>query len=219
LAHLTGPTDNLLTAAFSPDSTTVAAAGEQGIVFTWAVAGTGSGGGGGSTNPTTPRQWRAGVNRITSLVFSPDGSTMWVGDESADGLRLVRAKDGTVVRTLPATNSGVAAMALAPDGRTLAVTSDGSNIQLWRVTDGARLAHLAGGGQLQSVAWSPDGALLAAGGWGQTVLVWDAASGKSLATLAGHTGEVRAVLFSPDGHLLVSVGDDSTVRFWGVRDR
>lgn len=105
--------------------------------------------------------------------------------------------------------------ALAPDGKTVAMSGKGSSISLWDVDAGKERCVLEGHtASVSSVTFSPDGKLLASASDDKTVRVWDVATQKSLATLQGHKEEVHAVAFSPDGALAASGGEDGNVILW-----
>ncbi len=105
-------------------------------------------------------------------------------------------------------------MAIAPDGKTLAVASD-STMRMWNL-ETRTVARTEYSGS-SSVAFAPDGSKLAAG-VAEKVLVWQAADGKLLLTLQGHKESVPSLAFSPDGSLLASGSKDKTVRLWRVAD-
>lgn len=89
------------------------------------------------------------------------------------------------------------AIALSPDGKTLAKLTGEGMTQLWDVATGTSDRTLSGNTGLPiAVAWSNDGRRIVAGGSAATLL-WDVATGKLQHTFPGGT-----VSFSRDGKLL-----------------
>jgi WD40 repeat protein len=110
------------------------------------------------------------------------------------------------------------AVAVAPDGLTLASASTDGTVRLWDLTDRQPVAEAGHIGPVWATAYSPDGALLATGGADGTVRLWDAATGQPRQTLGTHGGEVRSLAFSPDGQTLASGDTRGVIRFWDVAD-
>jgi WD40 repeat protein len=107
------------------------------------------------------------------------------------------------------------AVALSPDGKTLASAGWDQTVKLWNTVTGKEIATLRGHGkQVWCVAFSPTGKLLASGSADQTVKLWDVATGQERATLRGGAG--ASVVFSPDGRTLAVGTDDATVTLWDV---
>jgi WD40 repeat protein/tRNA A-37 threonylcarbamoyl transferase component Bud32 len=108
-------------------------------------------------------------------------------------------------RVLAGHRRGVRALAVAPDGRTLASASDVGEVLLWDATSGALRARLEGhAGDVTCLAFAPDGARLATGSRDKAVLVWDVARGELERALYAHGEDVEALSFSPDGLVLAS---------------
>jgi WD40 repeat protein len=128
-------------------------------------------------------------------------------------------------------SSSANAVALSPDGKTLALAGGGGAVELWDVLTGKKRAGLEGhvGGVL-SVAFSPDGKTLASAGGGLgdgmrlpwvELKLWDPKTGRQRATLPAHAYPVYpgggiALAFSPDGKTLASGSSERTVRLWDV---
>jgi WD40 repeat protein len=164
-----------------------------------------------------------------SVVFSPDGEMIITGGYSPySGIRIWRARDGSLVRTFNVIHGNVA-FAQSPDGRTIASGSFGTGdsvVEIWRVSDGSLARTWSGWpGEITSLAFSPDGYILACARsiWqdGQkvhTIQLIRVEDGELLVTLQGHTGVINALTFPSDGRMLASAGSDSTVRLWQVSD-
>ena len=154
--------------------------------------------------------------RVTSVSFSPDGTTLASGARDPS----IKLWDDVATRTNIATRtlftSGVYSVSFSSDGAILA-SGSWDAVKLWDVVTGTNIATLEGHtGRVTSVSFSPDGAILASGSWDDTVKLWDVVTGTNIATLEGHRGNVTSVSFSPDGGILASGSWDDTVKLWNV---
>jgi RNA polymerase sigma factor (sigma-70 family) len=111
--------------------------------------------------------------------------------------------------------TGTAAVAFAPDGKTLATGGRDGLVKLWDVASGRHLRTLElQYAQVEALAWSRDGRTVASAGRGGMIRLWDAATGKDLCPQPGHVAGVSRVAMSPDGKTAVTAGWDRTVRWW-----
>jgi len=150
--------------------------------------------------------------------------TSWVATGATwdDALLSAKAAERPVAyRALPEAYSPVLALAVSPDGKTLAV-GRGSRVLLYEVAGITAkaasdqkpkpLAALDGPRDVvQALAWSADGRLLAAGDHARA-LVWEVAKpAEPPAVLEGLVGRVTAVQFLPQKqHLVVADGGEGT---------
>ncbi|MGB3513523.1 MAG: serine/threonine-protein kinase [Microcoleaceae cyanobacterium] len=128
----------------------------------------------------------------------------------------------TSSRFLQKTLSGylgeVNAIALTPDGQTLASASFGT-IKIWNLKTGELRNNIkdAHRNKITSLAISPNGQILVSGSADKTIKVWDLKTGKLVRIIPGHEGQVNAVAISPDGQTLASVGNDRLMKLWNIR--
>jgi WD40 repeat protein len=117
--------------------------------------------------------------------------------------------------TLQGHHSPVGALALSPDGQTLALAAD-AYVQLFG-TDGQPRGLLSGHRDtVRSLSYNPQGTLLASGAADNTVRLWQPERRLALRTYRLHSGEVWGVRFSPDGHSVLSGSGDGEVRLWNL---
>ncbi|MFJ3635186.1 helix-turn-helix domain-containing protein [Streptomyces sp. NPDC090112] len=151
---------------------------------------------------------------VNAVAFGPGNDLLVTG--SSDGtVTLRRVSDRSTTATF-ALAGRVRAVAVSPDGRTVAAASTEGPVRLWDTVDHRTKAVLpARTTGARAVAFGPDGRTLATGCADGTIRLWEA-SGEyaAVADLAGHTGRVNAVAFAADGRTLVSAGADRTVRLW-----
>jgi WD40 repeat protein len=152
---------------------------------------------------------------VLSLAVSSDGKLIATGYRKT-GVRLWNASDGAVVQSFPFAGPAQA-LALAPDGKTLAVGGM-DTIALFETATAKPLRQLEKGQPVACLVFSPDGSLLASAMVDSTIRLWDLRpgieQGKELRVLEGHTSAVYSLAFAPDGRTLVSGSHDRTVRSW-----
>ena len=124
--------------------------------------------------------------------------------------------EGKLVRELAAHANEVSAIAVSPDGTTLASGDVDGNLDIWKLTSGAKtrsdkLAHA-----IEALTFSSDGKTLAIGDADRTVRLSDASSGKVTRTL--HTrSHVEMLDLSPDGNVLAVGTRDPGLELWDLR--
>ncbi|KAF5367739.1 hypothetical protein D9758_009906 [Tetrapyrgos nigripes] len=182
-----------------------------------------------SASWTTVRIWDANTGaaigqpyeghqyRISSVVFSPDGSKIISGSDD----KTVRIWDSSVQPVIHQPGQGhegrVYCVAFSPDGARIVSGSDDNTIRIWDTSTGNAIGQplLGHTNEVNSVAFSPDGTRMVSSSLDKTVRIWDASTGNVIVQLLlGHTNMGTSVSFSPDGTRIVSGSDDQTVRIW-----
>lgn len=107
-----------------------------------------------------------------AMAFSADGSGLMLGSQiqGQSGLRHIATATGQVRWGQEGFRSlWVRALAVSPDGITLATGDEEGFLRLWDADTGTRLAEFRTGLTIQSLAFSPDGDYLAVGLWDGTI--------------------------------------------------
>jgi len=193
--------DQAMSATFSPDSNTVAVAGENKILL-W--------------------DWQSGElktleghdGRVESVAFSPDGNT--IVSSGADNKIKLWDRDGNTpsysseLDTLEDHSDWVESVAFSPDGNTLASVSSDNTVILWnRQNSLVKPLGNSSDSDLGGVGVSPDGKVLAFSE-DNTIKWWNLQSQK-LNTLDGYG---KQVFFSPDTLTIASVNERNTIHLW-----
>ncbi|MBK1648240.1 AAA family ATPase [Rhabdochromatium marinum] len=142
-----------------------------------------------------------------------------VGDEAGE-VRLLRANPSGAWRehcAMSAEVGAISALAIAPDGRTLAIAGEDSRLGILSLeAEGCgRLEYGSGhSDRLYSVAFSPDGTRILTASLDKTARLWTSA-GQPLAVLRGHQDRIYSASFSPgDGRWLLTASRDGSLRVW-----
>jgi WD40 repeat protein len=105
-------------------------------------------------------------------------------------------------------------LAYSPDGALISTTTD-NNVEVYRVSDGAKVATLTGHtDQVTSSAFNHRGSLLASTAQDGTVRLWETQGWTAVRTLSTTDGPLNSVAFSPNGRLVVAGGVGKGVVAW-----
>jgi WD40 repeat protein len=147
-----------------------------------------------------PRPFDTQAQGILALAFTPDGRTIVTANadqslslwEVLTGKEYLQIKPRAAVQPVPPVQPGVRVragimvggaygmggtgrqIAMAPDGRTLAVGNADHTVSLWDLRSGKELGQFKGhDGPILALAFAPDSRTLLSGSGDTTVLVWD----------------------------------------------
>ena len=121
-----------------------------------------------------------------------------------------------------------AAIALSPDGKTLAISGTNAHIRYYDVASRARLPILSIPADtknkdtkkpyyvMQSLIYATNGEFLLSAGEDKFIRMWNPVTGKLIRKFQGHTGWVNTIALSQDNKILASGSDDHSIKLWDI---
>jgi len=189
--HLTH-SGSIADATFSPDGRRFACGGYDGAIRVW------------DAPSGRLRLALRSEGEIKQVLFSPDGRLIL----AATGRRVSawRVADGRVAATVaPASRrQQVAAMAVSPDGRTLAVADEAGRVELHDTAGGVRRGRFAGPRGVTSMEFSPDSIRLLVAGEDGAVVIVNARTCRRDGPDLRQPVAVRHACWSPDGRAIAA---------------
>jgi WD40 repeat protein len=196
--------------AFSPDGQSLAAGQLDSLVRIWRAS-----------DGALIKTLVGHTGQVNGLAYMADGGLL---SASADGTVRVWDAQGNFVRVLTGAGSGLACVALSPDGQFGAGGAQGGRLTVWRISTGQTVygitAHgtVGSAGGVHSVRFSPSGQAIYTGGGDGSVKVWRASNGALLETytreVGGPVGPNNGTMsldISPDGSKVTLARDDGTI--------
>ncbi|KAG1860130.1 WD40-repeat-containing domain protein [Suillus subalutaceus] len=156
---------------------------------------------------------------ILGFVFLQDNVHIVSG--SSDGtMRKWNCDTGLLVgEPWKRNGGGICALALSPDGKTIACGREDGSVQRW-TTNGEMIEGVWTGHSkaVWSSSWSPSGSHIASGSRDGTILILNARSGKvKVGPIETKQGWVWSLAYSPSGDRIASGGDKKTICVWDTK--
>jgi len=191
VAMFFGHSDDVLCAAFSADGSRVATGSEDHRVKIWSPTG-------------APIRTIICYNRVTNLVFSPDGTKILTATEGEKTLYLWNTADGSTLGTITwgSEYGTVTCFTFSRDGQRIFIgTLDGFAFVRPTVGGADMGFFIVGNAPVKSITFSPDGSrlLTAIGAPDNAPRIWDANHLPYHVVISGHTARINSVAFSSDG--------------------
>jgi len=208
------PPGDVVSLAFSPDESLLAAGGKGGTTL-W-----------DTQNGNKVARLSEPKHYVTALAFSPDGlqlATGHVGEQTEITLwHITHKKEEITYRYETPYADNLHTLHFSPDGQFLAAAGRDQRIRLWAAGKTAAktspVQTLSTAGMNPSVlAFSPDANTLAVGTLEGPIFIYDWRRSAIIGTLQGHQGAVQSLAFQNQGLLLVSAGQDQSLRHWHVK--
>jgi WD40 repeat protein len=197
-------------AGLSPDGSTVAIAGIDGLCFwDWKDA-------------SAEVRRLEGVGPSRALAFSPDGRTLALG--GFDHLiRMIDVEACKETARLEGHRDVVRKVAFTPDSRSLISLSFDGSLKSWSISEGRESSLFRGMEDARSpvltFALAPEGDLLALSRYhapSQRIEIWDVPGGVLRRYCGAGEAAAHALEFSRNGGMLASSGSDFRIRFWNA---
>lgn len=170
-------------------------------------------------HPDPPSSYSAAIP-VTAIAFSPDGNQLVAGGYHE--ITVWSVADATLVRRIANLGQRVFAIAISPDGATLAVACGepgrGGEVRLVDYASGEVKAVIARSTDVAlDVAWRPQSHELAIASADSLIRIVDTQTSQTLRTLASHADWVTAVCWSSDGTRLASASRDKSAKVFDAQ--
>ncbi|RMG21702.1 MAG: WD40 repeat domain-containing protein [Bacteroidetes bacterium] len=188
--------------AISPDSTLLAAAGQQGVQL-W--------------------NWQQGSKLAqledapcTTLAYAHGIHYLATGNQQGQ-IRMWDTRSRQLLWTQTPASGVITCMAFSHDDQWVALGSTDQHIYVLHVQSGQLKTRLQGHqDDVLALDFAPDGRILASGGADQSLKLWDVGTGELLHTIPSQQGWIHDLTYSTDGTRLLSSGDKGRLMVWKV---
>lgn len=202
---LSGHTNSVISASFSPDGKKLATASADKSARIW-----------DATTGQVLVTLQDHQSEVNTAVFSPDGTLIVTSSDDHTAI-VWDTTSGKRLLTLRGHSDAVSSAVFSPDGKRIATASLDKTVKLWDAATGTEQLTMRGHkGGIRSIAFSPEGSRVGTASLDGTAKVYDTDTGKELVTFSSHTGGVLGIAWSPDGKQVATASSDGTARVWNA---
>lgn len=194
----------ILSMAWNPDGTKLAAGSSSHIIYIW--------------DSTT---WK-----LLKIIRDPSGpvySVKW----SSHGTKLIGASRDNIIRIWDSNSWRLLKEMVGHNGKIdiaysaglikFACASTDNSIGIFDRIKEKRLNTLRGHTKdVKSLDWNRDNTKIVSGSYDRTIRIWDSDTAQQLKIIKDHVGLVFSVIWSPDGTKLASAAWNSSIRIWDI---
>jgi len=202
---LTGHTNRIYRASFSPNGKYVVTASGDNSAKVWNV----------KTGKVIMN-----LNNHSSHVFCAGFSpNSWllvtVGGNVAEVWNI---PSGRLYKTLKGHTKIVHSARFNSSGTRIVTTSEDGTVKIWDLASARviRDIQITNKGWTYTAVFSPRGGSIAVGAHGGILGVWDVNNGRNIMRLGGHSRAIHLVNFNKNGSRLLSAGVDNLVKLWEI---
>ncbi|MDJ0516540.1 MAG: AAA-like domain-containing protein, partial [Trichodesmium sp. MO_231.B1] len=152
---------------------------------------------------------------IPSVAFAPDSQTIAIATNNKVELwdvGNINTSQTQPMRVLAGHQALVSAVAISPDGKTIASAADDTTIKVWNIEGQLLHSFVAHNDKIWKLAFTPDSQTIVSASQDETVKLWKT-DGKLLTTLH-QGGGIWGVAINPQGNLIASASRDDTLKLW-----
>ena len=214
-----GPLGQVTGVALSPDQRRLAAAGEDGSLWIWALE-----------SAEGSRFWHAENSPLQSVEYSTDGQRLLVarGDPERPtrpgGVTILDARTAEPVYSMDQIPRTVTQAVFSKDGQqVLAACLDQNVYILSPGKEDAARAIARHARPINAIAVTADNRFAVTGGGGSAhgkneMLIWNPHDGRVLYSGQPHTDRISSLHITPDGMKLVAGSYDKSITLWSIAD-
>ena len=165
---------------------------------------------------------------VSAITFSPDATRLVTAGRGGSEIKIWDTGTLKLLREVPLTGRPwTEALAVSPDGKTLASGGQNIPIRIWDMDSGTeKVLKGAMSGWVTGVRLTPDGKTAVTFSADQTMRIWEVATGRQLRSVSmpGNEQSFPHGEIAPDGRTLVAAGNENMtmsalVAAWPSRSR